>query len=1274
MVTLLNGLHAFETFVKRREEGSRVRLVEGGADAIHTRVEFARELTRVREQAGRTVRQVAKAVGLPFSTVGGYFSGRHLPPVHPRRVLPAILAVCEVTDPAEVERWQAALARIRRSARTEPDTAAPYRGLSRFECDDADWFFGREDHVARLVTTVQEGAAQGAALAVLGASGSGKSSLLRAGLVPALGERWRVVLTSPAQPVPELPPGEGPLLVLVDQFEELFSAVDDEVSRLAYVDWVMGLPSPGVVVVLGLRADFFARALRYPALVAVLRDGQHLVGPMSHEQVVQAITGPAARAGVVVENGLVDLLLRDLAPAVVASVGNAAHEAGALPLLSHALLETWMRGSRRTLAIADYVAAGGIEGAVAATAEASYRTLGPTQRELAKSIFLRLVHIGEGTADTRRLVGIDEFLDEDEEFYSVGETDVGHVLDVFVEQRLITADLDTVEITHEALLSAWPRLRSWLDENRENLLTHRRLTAAAQQWRATGNDPAITYRGVLLDQALALRDTPHHPLSPVERAFLAHSEEQASRERERRRRGTHRLRRLTAALAVLVVLAGTLGVDAARQRAESEAQRDLAMSRLLALRANTLLETDPALAGQLALAAFRTSPTVEARSAVLSATRFPTVSRLRGPQGVVQSVVTAADGKLIVAAGTDEHVWLWHRAAEGRYIRGKPLSGPAGELYAVAVSPNGRLLVAAGAEGVLHRWDLADPRRPTPVLPPLNGPTGPVHALAFSPDGQVLAAGAFDHRVYLFATTDTVGPKQDLDLGAEVRAVGFSPDGMRLVAAGSGGAARIWSTTNLTGPGSGLSGASLAVRAIAFSPDGHTVALASSDRSTQLWDVTDPMHPVSSPTKLVGHESWVNAVAVSPDGQTVATGSSDNTVRLWDRPTASVRAVLPHSGPVTALRYAERGRVLITAAGDGIVRVWHVPGPTLATPGNGVFSVGMSVDGTRLAAGSGGHTGGVHLIDTTDPTNLRRIGALMSGSTGVALSGAAVLSPDGSTVAAGRVDGTIEAWDVREPQRPYSLGIPSPPTGGIPQALSFRADGALVAAGGDDRVVRLFDMTAAGTAVPLATLTGPTAAVYGVAFNRDGTVIAGASIDKSVWLWDVHDPRNPKVLSTINGHTNYAYSVAFSPTTDLLVTGSADRTLRLWDVTDPRTPRALGDPLTGPAGPVITTTISADGRLLAAGGKDRQIWLWTIDDPMKPALFAAPSGATSDIYSLDFTPDGTAVAVGSADHTTSLLAVSIDTAIDRLCSHHGDRITEQEWVTLAPDVPLIPPC
>jgi hypothetical protein len=244
----------------------------------------------------------------------------------------------------------------------------PYRGLASFEPDDAEWFFGRTDQVRSLTARVEHESAKGGVVTVVGASGSGKSSLLRAGLVPTLRRDWSIVLTSPAQERPELP-ADRPLLIVVDQFEELFSAPGTETKREEYIDWVTGLPGPGIVVVLGLRADFFARALRYRRMHTVLREGQHLVSAMSRDDVVQAVNGPADKAGVTVEGGLVDLLLRELAPAGRDRGGNAAHEIGALPLLSHALMQTWRHDSRYALTIADYLAVGGIEGAIAATAE-----------------------------------------------------------------------------------------------------------------------------------------------------------------------------------------------------------------------------------------------------------------------------------------------------------------------------------------------------------------------------------------------------------------------------------------------------------------------------------------------------------------------------------------------------------------------------------------------------------------------------------------------------------------------------------------------------------------------------------------------------------------------------------------------------------------------------------------------------------------------------------------------------------------------------------------
>ncbi|MFC3456045.1 nSTAND1 domain-containing NTPase [Amycolatopsis speibonae] len=1228
-----------------------------GLAPVQTRGDFARELTRLRERAGRSVRQVAKDADLPFSTVGGYFSGRHLPPLSQPQVLPKILAACGVVGDDEVRLWREVLTRLRHTGRTRADPASPYRGLATFEPGDAEWFFGRSDQVRSLTAQVENAGAEGGIVTVVGASGSGKSSLLRAGLIPNLRKDWSILRTSPAQERPE-PPPDRPLLVIVDHFEELFSGQGEEADRQDYIDWVTGLPAPGLVVVLGLRADFFARALRYRRMFDVLRKGQHLVTPMSRDDVVQAVTGPAHKAGVAIETGLVDLLLRELTPALRHRNGNAAHEIGALPLLSHALMQTWRHDSRHTLKIADYVAVGGIEGAVAATAEQAYQALDPEQQALVKTVFLRLVHIGDGVADTRRRVGIDEFLGD------VEESDLALVLGLFVEQRLITADLDTVEITHEALISAWPRLQSWLDEDRAGLLAHRRLTVAARQWESSGHDPALTLRGVPLAQVLALRGEARFSLSNEEREFVDDSERQAEEERRRRRRGVLRLRWLTAFLAVLTLVAAVLGIDATRQRGQAATQRDLAVSRLLALRSSTLLPSDPSLAGQLAVAAYRAAPTTEARSAVLGTTRMPSVTRLLGPAGVVQAVATVRDGEIIVATGTDGRIWLWRRDSRNRYQPlPQPVTAPAGELYALAVDPGGRTLVAGGLAGVVHRWAISDDTRLV-ELPPLPGPASPIHGLAYSPDGATLAVGTTDRQVRLHAADGTL--RTSLEAGTEVQAVRFSPDGSRLVAAGSGGVVLSWPASG--GPATRLGGpATRTYRSVAFSPDGATVAAGNSDQSVYLWRTGD-----GSPVKtLTGGASWINAAEFSPDGHVIAVGNSDNIVRLWDVAGGVVQASLPHPGPVTALRFADGGRSLITTAGDGVVRVWRIPGPALSLSGEGVFSV--AVGGNRVLAGSSGADGTMHLAETPGLGTLQPIGRVTAKSTAGVLAGASSLSADGAFAAAGRADGTVELWDVRDARTPRLVGTPSPPTGGVPQIVAFREDGTMLAVGGDDQRIRLFDLRGPGTSGPVGVLTGPTAAVYGLAFNRDGTVVAGASVDKSVWLWDIRDPAKPQVLSVINAHTNYAYSVSFSPVGDLLVTASADKTIRLWDVSDPRAPAAIGSPLTGPGGPVITTAISPDGQVLAAGGKDHLVWLWTITDPRSPVLSAAPA-ASGDIYSLAFTSAGTSIVVGSADHLAAVLVTDVTTAVTRICDTAGTSITDEEWAALAPGVPNNHPC
>ncbi len=378
-------------------------------DRVATQQDFGRELTRLR--GALTIREVARASGLPPSTVGDYFAGRHLPPAG-QPGLADILRACGEIDPDRARQWAQALARARRPpGRRGAAARPPYRGLASFQPDDAPWFFGRTQITARLVTLATE-PGQRDPLVVVGPSGSGKSSLLRAGLIPALQQarapdrpesadpasastrsadkpaRPVALFTPAADPLADLaaqlavldaqspsPPGSpGTAIVVVDQFEAVFTDCADEDQREAFITAVCALAGRAVVV-LALRSDFYDHALRYPPLSRALQDRQVVLGPMSRDEVRCAIVEPARLARLDVADGLVEVMLADLAPRTSAGQPGAAHEPGALPLLSHALLATWQHSKGGRLTVADYQATGGIAQAIAKTAEDVYAGL-----------------------------------------------------------------------------------------------------------------------------------------------------------------------------------------------------------------------------------------------------------------------------------------------------------------------------------------------------------------------------------------------------------------------------------------------------------------------------------------------------------------------------------------------------------------------------------------------------------------------------------------------------------------------------------------------------------------------------------------------------------------------------------------------------------------------------------------------------------------------------------------------------------------------------------
>jgi WD40 repeat protein len=1334
---------------------------------IATQQDFGRELSLARQRAGLTVREVARAAALPASTAGDYFSGRHLPPASQPGLLPEILSACGESDPARVREWTSALARARRApGRRASGARPPYRGLASFEQEDASVFFGRAEITERLAALATGVAA--VPLMVVGPSGSGKSSLLRAGLIPRLlagpvtgsqngagagpGEAGRplALFTPGVSPLAELAeqlsllaaagpgtdagpgtaagpgteagpgtdagPGtaagpsaqtagdieaalrddpasaarliprgmaRGPFVV-VDQFEEIFTGCRDEEQRQAFIKALCAL-SGRVVVVLALRADFYDRALRYPELAAALQERQVVLGPMSQAQVRSAIVEPARLARLDVEDGLVEVLLRELAPRTAnGGEPGAAYEAGALPLLSHALLATWKHSRGGKLTVADYQATGGIRDAIARTAEEVYTGLTDNQKDMTRELFLRLVHVADDAPETRSAAAFSDLPRQQD------AAPASDLLGRFVDARLITMDANTAQITHDALLTAWPRLRAWIDTDHENLRIRRRVNESARAWAEAGRDSAALLRGSQLAVARdwAAGQGQRGNLSRLAREFVRASVAQQDIGRQAERSRTRRLHHLVAALTALVLVTISLAGYAFQQRQAADSARDSAAaardnadSREVAIEAAQVRGQSVSLAAQLSLAAYRIAGTSVARSSLLESSGTPAAARLADSAGPLQSVSLSPDRTVLAVAAADGTLRLWDVARTGRPAAiGSPLVPKTGSpLYAVAFSPDGRILAAAGRAKVVSLWNVSNPGKPVHLGIPLTGPKNTVYSLAFSPDGRLLAAGSADDTVRLWSMAAPGRPRPLATLtgfAGYVESVAFSPDSRTLAAGSADKTVRLWDvfdpahTVRLGRP---LRGPAALVSSVAFSPDGRLLAAGSEDDKVWLWNVARPRRAVLAEPPLTGATSWVNTVAFSPDGTSVAAGSSDDDVLVWNLATRALTATLPHPQPVTSLAWAGDGH-LISGDADGLARIWTLPSPVLLA-GGAVNSVAFSPDGGMLAVGAAD-------LELWNPVTRQRLAAGQVPVPGPAASrfvNAVAFARGGRLVATGYGDGLMQLW--RPAVGLIPLGKPVRASAAnragrdFVESVAFSPAGTTLATGGDDGTVRLWSVS--NPARPRLLATENDAGqnyVFCVAFSPDGRTLAAASSDGLTRLWDISNPARPALLGTLAGPASYAYSAAFSPDGRTLAVGSADKTVRLWDVSDPARPRLLGKPLTGPAGYDYSVAFSPDSKTLAAGVTDGTAWLWNVADPARPSLLATLTGPARQVFSVAFGRGGRTLAAGSADGTVRLWDTRPQAAAAAVCAASGQPLTRAEWAAYIPGRGYQPPC
>ncbi|GIE89944.1 nSTAND1 domain-containing NTPase [Actinoplanes regularis] len=1282
-------------------------------ERIVTREDFGRELTLLRQGADLSVRQVAAKTGSyrNHSTIGDWFAGRGLPAAASRELFVQVLRACGVTDPALLAAWVAVWQRLRQAPGPRPLGPEPYRGLASFEAEHADWFFGREALTAELIDRLATGYAAGGGMqVVVGASGAGKSSLLRAGLIHAVlggrldGDGWSVRLFTPGRsPLDELAaqlaaatglpaeevtadlhdspsraadyarradPGSHRLLLVVDQFEEAFTTCVDGAQRQSFVTALCAVAGPGrALVVIGLRADFYAPLLRHPELVAAVRANQLTVAPMADAELRRAITEPARKAGVEVTDGLVELLLSEVGSG---EIPTRAHDAAVLPLLSHALLATWQHSRDRRLTVADYREVGGIDRAVAASADAVYAAFDEHQRHLARQVFLGLVHIAADAPDTRRRREWAELVAECDG--STGQ--VTEVLDRFVAQRLITVDADRVQLSHEALLTAWPLLRGWLEVDRAGMLTRRHLVEAATTWQREQRCHTALYRGARLAVAQEWAQRTGAPaLNPVAREFLAASVARELAEQHAARRRTRRLRQLVAALTVLFLLATTMTVLAARAEQISTRQRDEAVSRQVAQEVDPLRGDNPALANQLSLAAYRLAQTSEARGALLSSFAAPYSIRLTGHTGYVHDVRFSPDRRLLASAGSDRTVRLWDTSVAHRPTLRAVLDAASDYVSSVTFSPDSTTLVTTSADRTVILWDVRDPGHVTRITA-LTGHHGSVDQAAFSPDGRVLATASYDRTIRLWDVADRAHPRPIATLTG----------------------ARAWF-------------------AVAFSPDGRTLA-GGDEREVRLWDVTDPRRPVEAGV-LTGHTAVVSMIAFSPDGRTLATASYDHTARLWDLAARNVSSVMrAHTGLVYSVAFSPDGRTLATGSGDATARLWNVTNPGRPVPitvldrhadepgdTNAIAGVAFSPDGRTLATGSYDYT--VRLWELTGPVPTGQPDAvrplqfgpddhrlLLGPGRAPAVrvwtvddrSGPADpidVPADGSVtfcqnsrllVAAGPT--TVRLSDLSDPRHVTELSrLPHGLVDDVPLPVCSPDGHLLAVLGARSRAARLWDVTDARRPADLAAFSAKSHinALNMAVFSADSRILATASLDHTARLWDLTDPHRPVEAGTLAGHTDAVTTAAFSPVGRVLATGANDGTIRLWEVSDPYRPSVLAT-LTGHTAYVEEVRFSPDGRTLVSSSGDHTVRLWNVGDPRRPAKVATLTGHTATVSAVAFTSDGRHLATASADGTVRSWDLDPERVAARVCALAHPTLTRTEWALHFPGIEYQPPC
>jgi WD40 repeat protein/DNA-binding SARP family transcriptional activator/class 3 adenylate cyclase/tRNA A-37 threonylcarbamoyl transferase component Bud32 len=1217
------------------------------------------------------------------------------------RLPPSLAAVVEQAEggtvPAAEAFAEGARAAFEPAAEVAPHVAEqrnPYKGLRAFTEADAHDFFGRGELTQRLVSRLRESGPGSRFLAVVGPSGCGKSSVVRAGLVPAIrhgalgtGDEPFVAEMFPgANPIEELEaallriavrpvsllrarlesgsrgllealdvigPGDAEIALIVDQFEELFTLTADDQERELFLESLRVAtadPESRLRVIVTLRADFYDRPLTFPRFGELLASRTEAVPPLTPDELEQAIRSPATQVGVRPEPGLVAEMIADVA-----------HHAGALPLLQYALTELFDRRDEDRLTLAAYREIGGIAGALSARAERIHEAADPGARRALRQVLLRLVALGEGRQDTRRRV-----LRSELDALDVDPDVIEGVIRTFGRHRFLTFDRDpstrepTVEIAHEALLTAWRRLRTWIDDARDDIREHERLARAGAEWRASGQDSSFLLRGVRLQQVEQWAEITDLAIGKPEEAYLKASvdrrehddeAERARHEREVRteRRSRRLLQSLVALFAIAAVVTGTLTVIANGQSRRADQQRRFAQSRELAAAAVANLDIDPERSILLAMEAVRATRSAdgsvlpEAEEALHRAVASSRI--VLSVSGVGGALDWSPKGVFVTEGPEDTGVIDIRDTTTGESVLSFPGHDP--DVNDVGFSPDGSMLATTGDDGSLKVWDPATGDN----LWTFAG-TGAVWGPSFSADGSLVAA-AWDEE----GRTRLLDASDGHVLKTFTRAAGdtaFSPDGTMLAVAPRW---NDWGDVLVFDLRTGEIAFSLEggfAGRVAWSREGR-IATNNGDGSAQVWDGRTGKLLFS----LFGHRAAVFGVDWSPDGSRLVTASDDGTAKIWEVKDRGGQEVLSLSAQETAYGFyaavfSPNGEHVMTSDGGvTATEIWDVgvggDAEWMNLPAhrgddaNWAGDVRFLPDGRRLASTT--REGGIAIWDLRTGRNLRTLpvhGALVSSFD---------VTDDGSAIAAGLDSGVAIAWDVTTGETLFTVehddavvDVDWSPDG---EHLVMTSPGSVTVLDATGRLVRRLNE-------------GGDVFISSARFSPDGRFVVTSvdsttvsSLDlfrQTIWGWE----RGREVTSIQPGDGSNAGRVTvFDPTNSRVATSGALGIPRIWEVETGEAVVALP----AHSGSPWDIAFSRDGTRVATAGADGVVRLF---DAASGELLLELRGHHQIVARVAFSPDGTMLASKSLDGTVRVWALDLDDLLEIARREVTRSLTDEE--------------